>query len=240
MFTWICPQCGNEVPPSQTECQRCAKAAQAQQSQQPPAVSPPAPQAPPNYAPPQAQPMPPAPSHAMPQPQMPPQPSPPVPQYHAAPPEAKSTWVRDLLITVGVAGVLLGAGYLVWNRMDKGEAGSASSPELEKVTAANAKAHPLSKHIELTGFRLREPKPGRVEVKLVLVNHGAAEIANLQMQVVLIAKGTEKQVAAFPLAAKKIAPFSSAELTTLVNTSMRAYELPDWQFIEPRFSIEAP
>ncbi len=24
MFTWICPQCGREVPPSYTECPDCA------------------------------------------------------------------------------------------------------------------------------------------------------------------------------------------------------------------------
>src|SRR5579883_1907720 len=28
MFTWICPRCGREVPPSYDECPDCAKAAQ--------------------------------------------------------------------------------------------------------------------------------------------------------------------------------------------------------------------
>ncbi len=29
MFTWICPQCGREVPPSEPECPNCARAQQA-------------------------------------------------------------------------------------------------------------------------------------------------------------------------------------------------------------------
>lgn len=48
MFTWICPQCGREVPPSYTECPDCAaKAAGASGSpgEQPPATPPPPPPA---------------------------------------------------------------------------------------------------------------------------------------------------------------------------------------------------
>ena len=73
MFTWICPQCGKEVPPAYTDCPNCAeRAAQAAQQGQPvqqgqappipgappeppPAYAPPAPyqqQAPPQYPPP--------------------------------------------------------------------------------------------------------------------------------------------------------------------------------------------
>ena len=57
MFSWICPQCGREVPPSYTECPDCvAKGkvapAPAAEPAQPPAYAPPAPQPapPPVYA----------------------------------------------------------------------------------------------------------------------------------------------------------------------------------------------
>ena len=94
MFTWICPQCGREVPPAYTECPDCTKkAAEAAGAipapppvGAPPQAYPAPPQAPPQYqqqAPPQYQQAP---------PQYPPPPPPPqyqqaAPQYQQAPPQ---------------------------------------------------------------------------------------------------------------------------------------------------------
>ncbi len=107
MFTWICPQCGREVPPAYNDCPNCRDLAA--QSQQP--AAPPSPQAPPlpgvppppqayptppsyptptgyptapNYAPPQAY-APPAFQPPPPQAAPPPPPSPPQPSYPVAP-----------------------------------------------------------------------------------------------------------------------------------------------------------
>ncbi|MGA2145192.1 MAG: hypothetical protein ABSH49_09540 [Bryobacteraceae bacterium] len=57
MFTWICPQCGREVPPAYNDCPHCAELAA---QNRPPAVAPP-PEAPPppGYPAPQASPPPP-------------------------------------------------------------------------------------------------------------------------------------------------------------------------------------
>lgn len=53
MFTWICPVCGAEVPPSESECPRCAERRRAALAQQPPAQPAASPQAgaPPAYTP---------------------------------------------------------------------------------------------------------------------------------------------------------------------------------------------
>lgn len=91
MFTWICPQCGREVPPAYTECPDCvAKASGAggptdQQAQPAPAYPPPpppgqAPQYPPMYG----QPPYPPPQYGYAQPPYPGQPYP--PQYQPYPP----------------------------------------------------------------------------------------------------------------------------------------------------------
>ena len=81
MFTWICPQCGREVPPSYDECPDCKERA-AQQGQ-----APPPPDAPPGgYAPPPPQYQPP--QYQAPQYQPPPQqyqPPPPQQQYQGSP-----------------------------------------------------------------------------------------------------------------------------------------------------------
>ena len=117
MFTWICPQCGKEVPPAYNDCPDCSKKAAsgvgdaaaappatvfAPPSQQPYSHQPPQQQAPPpGYYPPQAQQAPP-PGYYPPPPQAqqapppgyyPPQPQPPAPPpqqpYYQQPPQAQ-------------------------------------------------------------------------------------------------------------------------------------------------------
>ena len=82
MFTWICPQCGREVPPSYDECPDCKNRAAAGPPAQQPQAPPPSQQPPPPYQPPAYQPVP-GPEHAAPQapPQQP-------PQYYQQPPQA--------------------------------------------------------------------------------------------------------------------------------------------------------
>lgn len=83
MFTWICPQCGREVPPSYDECPDCKEKAAAQQAQnvQAPPAAPPPPESPQGgYA---------APQYSAQQPQYPPTPAyqpPPPPQQQYQPP----------------------------------------------------------------------------------------------------------------------------------------------------------
>jgi hypothetical protein len=93
MFTWICPQCGREVPPSYTECPDCAAKgkvppAPAAEPAQPPANLPPGPELPPPpYVPQQAQPPYGHPQYApYPQQQYAPQFAPPQGQYPQYPP----------------------------------------------------------------------------------------------------------------------------------------------------------
>ena len=224
MFTWICPQCGGEVLPSQDECPRCVRAANPQ-----PAPPPEAERAVvhtiPVAAPVAAVPM--APVY-----------TPMAPSY-LPPPEPRSTGLRDLLVTVGVAAVLLGAGYYFWTRAERSEkAAGSKKAELETVTGARS-THPLSKYIEVTGIRLRMPKPGQAEVQLLVVNHSAAEIAALSMDVVLVGKGTTKEVAVFPVTVKRLSPFASAEVTAKAKTTFSAIDLPDWQFLEPKVVVQA-
>jgi hypothetical protein len=77
MFTWICPQCGREVPPSYTECPDCTQKAQ-NVPEQPGA--PPAQPQPPAYPPPQP------PTYQQP-PQQQPYYPPPQQQYAPSPPQ---------------------------------------------------------------------------------------------------------------------------------------------------------
>ena len=105
MFTWICPQCGREVPPAYNDCPDCRERNKQAAAQAPPATEaipqpPPQQQQQPVYyqQPPQAPPPPPPPSNRQQsvvprdpspyyaqQPQAPPPPPPPQQQYYAPP-----------------------------------------------------------------------------------------------------------------------------------------------------------
>lgn len=237
MFTWICEKCGGEVLPSQDQCPRCHPPQAAAQ----PAA--PVTQAPETPAP---QPTAPAPQPAAPQPVphnpiyvVPPQPPAPAPQpqYYEAPPEPKSTTLRDVLVTLVVAGVIMGGGYLFWTRGERAEKAEAKKAEMEAVKGPKS-THPLAKQIEVTGIRLRMPKPGQAEVQALVVNHSAAEIAGMSIDVALFAKGTNKEIAVFPLKVKSLSPFGSVELAAKTKTEVSAIDLPDWQFLEARVVIQ--
>lgn len=85
MFSWICPQCGHDVPPSQTDCPFCAEKAKeaAAAAAAVPVMAPPAPLQPNPWQQPPPQQIPPRPVYQA--PPSPPQYAPPPPQY--APPQ---------------------------------------------------------------------------------------------------------------------------------------------------------
>ncbi|MBY0504994.1 MAG: zinc ribbon domain-containing protein [Bryobacteraceae bacterium] len=289
MFTWICPKCGTEVPPSYNDCPNCAardKAAAAPPApvaQAPLPVYAPPPQAP-QYAPPQyvpPQPYAPQPQQYAPQPQYapaPPQYAPVPPQYapppaapvqaqpplmgtaptepapppsfsyggapstyDAAPPPAVKgglpSWLIAVLSIVGVAG--LGYGVLHFMR-DKGSV-AAESATME-TAKPSGEASPLAKYVEVVGFRIIEDKQ-KVQLKFILVNHSSGEIAPFDLELQVRTKNQKPDDA--PLFTVKtpvsgVLPFEAKDMTIPVKTSLRAYEIPDWQFLTGTFQILQP
>ena len=152
-------------------------------------------------------------------------------------------WLTAVLAMAGI-GVLLAAVYwfVQTRRGTTAEKAAAPAAQAEQTAAAPAAApqgeHPLAKHIELTGWRVLEDKGQRLLLKFLAVNHSAADLPELKLHVDI---NREKDtVADFPVTLPAMGPFESRELTVRVPTKLRAYELPDWQFIKPVFSIESP
>ncbi len=213
MFTWICPKCGCEVPPSYSECPNCA----AQGAAEPQTA---APAAPPAQAPAAAAAVAPAPAR------------------HAVPGWLVALVVALVLVGVGFAAYL----YLLPSSRDE-RAAAAGGTALEPVAtpAAGAKVHPLAKHIEITGLRVTEDAKQKAQAKFVVVNHSAAELGDLQLAVTLrpTAAG-QAPVASFNIKIPALAPYESREISTAVKTPLRAYEVPDWQFLRAEFEIISP
>jgi hypothetical protein len=217
MFTWICPQCGREVPPAYDECPDCSGkgAGQAPQPGQGAPVGAPVPPPmsyppPPQYAqPPQAQYAPPrqfapTPQYAQPpqyaqapQYAAPPGPQAPVPGFMQQPP-ARGISLPPWLMTIGFAVLFLAVGAVLFfgikHFSGSSEAGAStpgaqeSAPAPAKTPAAAKQNSTLQKYVEVAGVRLTEDSGKKPAVHFVVVNHSGAEIADLAGNVNLWAR----------------------------------------------------
>jgi hypothetical protein len=250
MFTWICPQCGREVPPSYDECPDCKERA-AQQSQTPPPAGPPPAQAeaptaqaqPPQFQPPQHQPQ----GPYQPPPQY--QPPPPPPQVFVRPyaPPAPTrglgmpVWLLTILVTLAVLGVVAGVVWTVGyfhNRPETKPSASVESP----AAKPGAATHPLQRYIEISGVRFAEDAKHKTVVRFMVTNHSDAEILGLGGNVTVwgaTRKSEEDAQGSFTFTAD-LKPMESKELTAPLNTKLKIYELPDWQNVTTDIQITAP
>ncbi len=251
MFTWICPQCGREVPPAYTECPDCADKAKRQQAEtsaappeppsatgafSPPPASPPPSQAapPPPYTPPQPVYAPP-PQAAAPQ-----QPAYPVPIRPASP--GLPTWLMAIVFAFAFLGIAI-AGY--WGiSYRRGQTSAAPSASVENPSAKpGAKANPLQKYIEITGVRILEDAKKKPFVKFLVVNHSGAEITDLGGNVTVwgrTQKSEEEAAGTFAFNKVHLDPYESKELSSPLTTKLKVYELPDWQNVSTDPQITSP
>ena len=249
MFTWICPQCGREVPPSFSECPSCAenrqRATQAPApapQPPPPAYAQPGPQAyPPQTADPREtyhQPTYPQPTYAPPPPQG-------APVYSiGAEPQAKSGlpgWIVVILVFVGIAALIFRAVKLFGHK-------DASTPPPASATAPAMSAgtpggHPFAKFIEVTGLRITEDAKQRATANFVIVNHSSAELPDVELRVNVTtsqAKESDDPIATVVVKAGTLPASGIREISVPLETKLRAYEMPDWQFLRATYVITAP
>lgn len=239
MFTWICPQCGREVPPAYNECPNCVpqqagQAAPPQQAAPPPAAPPPTVSQAVYTAPPPA----PAFQQAPPASWMPPQQQ---PRGITVPPWLLSIGFAVLFLAVG-AGAYFGIRY--FSGSSEASTSTPAATESAPASAASkAKANTLQKYVEVVGMRLTEDAKKKPEVHFVVVNHSGAEIADLAANVNLWArtqKSDEEAVGTFSFKLPSIGAYESKELSSALNTKLRVYELPDWQNLVAEIQITSP
>ena len=117
-----------------------------------------------------------------------------------------------------------------------------ASPAASVAEKAPAAASSMQKSIEIVGIRwtTQDKKPA---VKFVVVNHANSEIAGLEGTVTIFA-GTSKTakdaVGTVSFRVKSIAAFGSQDVTQPIDTSLKPYELPDWQVVTTQTQITAP
>ncbi len=250
MFTWICPTCGKEVPPSMSECPNCAPKVAAPPPQQQAAPAPPPP--PQQMAPPplEARGYAPAPQPAYQQPptyQQPPAYQQPQPAYtepvYALPPtQGLPSWLITLLVFGGLLG--LGAAFYFWylpsSRREKEPV--AEQPAAADPSKPAAKPNPLTKNLEIAGLRVSEDARQKIQVRMIVINHSAADMGDVKLNITLTSNpstGAPSTVGAFPLLVSDLGPMEAKEVKGTFNTKLRAYEVPDWQFLKATAEIMA-
>ena len=244
MFTWICPQCGREVPPAYNECPDCTK-------KTPAAGPPPEPAAPQPWAAAPPAPGPPAPAMAPPPPAAPPAAA---PEYEfrvgprgepRAPRRGLPTWLMTILFAAGFVGIGL---VVYWAVSSHGNSSAAtpSAPGGNVETAAGkaAMVHPLQKYIEISGVRYQEDarKKNVIQVMFLVTNHSPADVSGLAGKVTLWSnarRGSDDAQGSFTFATD-LKGYASRELTVPLDTAKPAVELADWQYLVTDVQITAP
>jgi len=146
--------------------------------------------------------------------------------------------------------VLLAAGAYFAYRHFRGEpaAGVSLKPPAPPAPApASASATPgmraLLEAVEVTGVRMLQDKAKKAEVVFIVVNHSAAPLTDLSGTVTLRPSTSQpgnEIVGVFGFRNLSLGPFESRELRAPLNTSLRMYELPDWQFLKTELSLSTP
>src|SRR3954452_17904506 len=218
MFTWICPPCGGEVPPSYTECPDCAKKA----------ADPEAAAAAPRAAP--GAPVPHAPT------------APPVHYRPApAPPSSRpglSTWALKNVFAFAIFGVVAGVYWLVGSA----KAGKPTAVVESPAAKPGAKTNPYQKYIEISGVRFTEDPKKKTEVRFVLTDHSNADIPGLGGNVSVWGRtrNSEEDAAGTFTFTTDLKAYESKDMIVPLTTKLKIYELPDWQNVSTDVQITAP
>ncbi|MFB3778875.1 MAG: hypothetical protein ACE141_14750 [Bryobacteraceae bacterium] len=224
MFTWICPQCGLEVPPSSSECPECARRAAGKPAGEAPASGPPRQE----------------------QTEAVKVPAAPKPRRTSATP----AWA--LVLVVAIAFLSMGTlGFVAYRYLaHRGEPLTPgpliprrSPPPADTANSATMTAHVLNKYIEVTGLRLLEENPKNLQVEFVIVNHSPAPLTDVAGTVTIrpiTAKSDGESVGTFNFRLPELRPFEAKNMRAPLQSKLRVYELPDWQFIRADVVITSP
>jgi hypothetical protein len=153
-------------------------------------------------------------------------------------------WLMSIVFAVLFLAVGAGAYFGIRYLNGSSQASTNAPAPLENVPAASkAKGSTLQKYVEVVGMRLTEDSKKRPEVRFLVVNHSGAEIADLAANVNLwarTAKSDEEAVGTFSFKLPSLGAYESKEMSGLLNTKLRVYELPDWQNLVAEIQITSP
>jgi len=124
---------------------------------------------------------------------------------------------------------------------DNKQAKKLAEAPLGAMVASNK--HPLAKFIELAGIRMEESGVGKLKVTIAVINHSQADVGAVDFKIKLTttaAKPDDPPIAEFDSKVEKLGPLEVKDMSAMVPTKLRIYELPDWQFLRVQYDITSP
>lgn len=241
MFSWICPSCGHDNPPSAVVCASCGARfdeepapsildASAHDENETATPAPAAPSAGFSLQPGRAT------SHAA-----------PASQSRARVPERLAssgipTWLLTILCFCAIAGIGSVIYFGITYFRSRKQATSTGLDPAANV-ARTKLSNPLQKSVEVVGIRILQDAKKKPEVRFVVVNHSPNELDDLSATVTLWAstsRSEEDSVGTFTFKVPALTPYSAKELNSPLVTKLKFYELPDWQNATPEIEITSP
>jgi len=113
----------------------------------------------------------------------------------------------------------------------------------EAATSATVTPNVLNKYIEVTGLRLLEENPKNLQVAFVIVNHSPAPLTDVGGTVTIrpiTAKADGEAVGTFNFRLPELRPYEAKDMKAPLQSKLRVYELPDWQFIRADVVVTSP
>lgn len=145
-------------------------------------------------------------------------------------------WLAAVLAFVAVGAVAGGVVYFTSSGRSSGAA-AAKAAIAEKQRAAG---DPYAKFLELTGFRINEGAGKKLQVQFLAVNHGSADLADIEGVVTLRVKGdaNAEPAVVFPFKISSLPANGAKEIEVKdFKQKRKFFDMPDWLFLEPQIEF---
>ena len=147
-------------------------------------------------------------------------------------------WLLRLMIVAVV--VLLGVRITLSTLSQKPAAVAPAAAAAVTPAPQASVVSPLSRTIEVTGFRIVADPSKTPEIHYLVVNHTPARVSNMPVYVTLRTaddKAGQPPLSRFSFAAPNLGPYQSKEMVSVIEKMNRPVSLPEWQDLRADIEI---
>jgi hypothetical protein len=147
-----------------------------------------------------------------------------------------ASFIRWMIVAVVVLLVV----RVVYSLLPQKPADAPAAAAPPTTVSARAVTNPLSKAIEVTGFRIVADPSRKSEIQYLVVNHTPARFSGVTVYVTVRAtdaKPGQPPLCRFSFAAPNLGPFQSKEMTSSIERINRPVALPEWQDLRADIEI---